>query len=120
MPKYQTALAVPLDLTFQALGDPTRRAMVEELSRGPATVTDLATALKARKPISLPAVMQHLAILEGSGLVASEKIGRTRTCRIEPKALRSVEDWVIERRATWERRFDRLASFLDETKPEDE
>jgi DNA-binding transcriptional ArsR family regulator len=98
----------PLDRVFQALADPTRRVMVERLSRGPATVGTLARPLT----ISLPAVMQHLQVLEASGLVRSEKVGRVRTCRIEPKALRTVEHWVARRRASWERRLDRLGDYL--------
>jgi DNA-binding transcriptional ArsR family regulator len=98
----------PLDLTFQALADPTRRAIVERLARGPASVSDLARPFA----ISLPAVMQHLAVLEGSGLVVSEKTGRVRTCRIEPKALDPVETWINARRTEWERRLDRLGAYL--------
>lgn len=101
-----------LDLAFQALADPSRRAMVDRLVRGPATVSELAKPLA----MSLPGVMQHLAVLEASGLVVSQKVGRTRTCRIEPKALNQAEHWIGERRALWERRLDRLGQFLDETK----
>jgi DNA-binding transcriptional ArsR family regulator len=101
-----------LDLTFQALADPTRRAMVERLSRSPASVSDLARPLS----MSLPAVMQHLAVLEGSGLVVSEKIGRVRTCRIEPRALSLAEQWINSRRAEWEQKLDRLGVYLDELK----
>jgi DNA-binding transcriptional ArsR family regulator len=97
-----------LDLTFQALADPTRRVMVERLSRGPASVSELAQPLA----MSLPAVLQHLQVLEASGLVRSEKVGRVRTCRIEPKALRSAEQWINERRSSWERRLDRLGDYL--------
>ncbi|MBB4637624.1 ArsR/SmtB family transcription factor [Longimicrobium terrae] len=97
-----------LDLLFHALADPTRRVMVERLSRGPVSVSDLAQPLT----ISLPAVMQHLRVLEESGLVRSEKVGRVRTCRIEPAALRSAEQWIMDRRATWEHRLDRLGEFL--------
>ncbi len=97
-----------LDLTFQALADPSRRAMVERLSRGPASVGELARPLA----MSLPAVMQHLRVLEASGLVRSEKVGRVRTCRIEPAALRTAEEWIGERRASWERRLDRLGEVL--------
>lgn len=100
-----------LDLAFQALADPSRRAMVDRLAQGPASVSELAKPLA----MSLPAVMQHLQVLEASGLVVSEKIGRVRTCRIEPKALTQAEQWISERRALWERRLDRLAQFLDET-----
>jgi DNA-binding transcriptional ArsR family regulator len=101
-----------LDLAFQALADPSRRAMVDRLVQGPATVSELAKPLA----MSLPGVMQHLAVLEASGLVISEKIGRTRTCRIEPKRLSQAEQWIAERRTLWERRLDRLGQFLDETK----
>lgn len=100
-----------LDLAFQALADPSRRAMVDRLAQGPASVSELARPLA----MSLPAVMQHLQVLEASGLVVSEKIGRVRTCRIEPKALSQAEQWIAERRALWERRLDRLGQFLDET-----
>ena len=100
----------PLDLLFQALADPTRRAMVERLSRGPASVSELAQPLA----MSLPAVVQHLQVLEASGLVRSEKVGRVRTCRIEPAALRTAEQWIAERRTSWERRLDRLGDYLAE------
>lgn len=99
-----------LDRTFQALGDPTRLEMVDRLSRGPATVSALARPLA----MSLPAVLQHLHVLEASGLVRSEKVGRVRTCRIEPAALRTAERWIARRRAGWERRLDRLGDFLAE------
>jgi DNA-binding transcriptional ArsR family regulator len=103
--------AAKLDGVFQALADPTRRVMVERLSRGgPSSVSALARPLA----MSLPAVMQHLRVLEASGLVRSEKVGRVRTCRIEPAALRSVERWVAGRRASWERRLDRLGDYLAE------
>jgi DNA-binding transcriptional ArsR family regulator len=98
-----------LDLVFQALADPTRRVMVERLSRGPATVSDLAKPLR----MSLPGVMQHLQVLEASGLVQSEKIGRVRTCRIEPKVLSHAERWFTSQRASWERKLDRLGAMLD-------
>jgi DNA-binding transcriptional ArsR family regulator len=83
-----------LDLMFQALADPSRRVMVERLTRGPASVSELAKPLA----MSLPAVVQHLHVLESSGLVRSEKVGRVRTCHIEAKALRSAEQWIAERR----------------------
>jgi DNA-binding transcriptional ArsR family regulator len=104
----------PLDLAFQALADPTRRAMVERLTRSPASVSDLARPLS----MSLPAVMQHLAVLEGSGLVVSEKIGRVRMCRIEPRALSLAEQWINARRTEWERRLDRLGDYLEHLKKE--
>lgn len=100
-----------LDRAFTALGDPTRRAIVERLAGGPATVSELAAPL----PMSLPAVMLHLKVLEESGLVASQKKGRVRTCRIEPEALSLAEAWVSERRRLWERRLDRLDTLLDST-----
>ena len=100
--------SVGLDLVFHALADPARRGMVERLSRGPATVSELASPL----PMSLPAVVQHLQVLEASGLVRSEKVGRVRTCRIEPQALGSAERWINDRRTTWERRLDRLGEYL--------
>src|SRR3954471_23329932 len=111
MLKYQ-----PLDLAFQALGDPTRRALVERLAASPATVSELAQPL----PMSLPAVMLHLKVLEESGLVKSEKVGRVRTCRIEPQMLSQTEHWIAERRRMWQRNLDRLGTFLDQTKPENE
>ena len=88
--------------------------MVDRLAQGPATVSELAKPLA----MSLPGVMQHLAVLEASGLVVSEKVGRVRTCRIEPKAMTQAERWIAERRAQWERRLDRLGQFLEETKDE--
>jgi DNA-binding transcriptional ArsR family regulator len=103
-----------LDLAFQALADPTRRAMVKRLTRSPASVSDLARPLT----MSLPAVLQHLAVLESSGLVVSEKIGRVRMCRIEPKALTLAEQWINARRTEWERRLDRLGDYLEDLKKE--
>ena len=99
-----------LDLMFQALADPARRGMVERLTRGPASVSELAEPLD----MTLSAVVQHLAVLEASGLVRTAKIGRVRTCQIEPKALRTAEQWIAERRTLWERRFDRLGAYLAE------
>ena len=98
-----------LDRVFQALADPSRRVIVERLCLGPASVKELAQPLA----MSLPAVLQHLQLLEASGLVKSEKTGRVRTCRIEPVALRNAEDWIAGRRTNWERRVDRLADYLD-------
>src|SRR5438105_8861659 len=99
-----------LNLVFQALADPTRRLMVERLCRGPASVTELAQPFA----MSLPAVVQHLQVLEASGLVRSEKVGRVRTCHIETDTLRGAERWIGERRTTWERRFDQLGAYLAE------
>jgi DNA-binding transcriptional ArsR family regulator len=102
-----------LDLVFQALSDPSRRGMLERLTRGPASVSELARPLG----MSLPAVLQHVDVLETSGLVRSEKVGRVRTCHIETKTLRNAEKWISRRRTTWERRLDRLGEFLAETEP---
>lgn len=112
MPNHPPAL----DQMFQALADPTRRAMVERLSRGPASVSDLARPLR----MSLPAVMQHLAMLEGAGLVRSQKVGRVRTCRMQPEALSLAEQWINARRTEWERRLDRLGDYLAEQKTQGE
>jgi DNA-binding transcriptional ArsR family regulator len=99
-----------VDLLFQALADPSRRAMVERLTRGPASVSELARPLA----MSMPAVVQHLHVLERSGLVRSEKVGRVRTCTVEPAALRTAEGWIAERRTAWEQRLDRLGEYLAE------
>ena len=97
-----------LNQVFHALADPTRRGMVERLVRGPATVSELSRPLD----MSLPAVLQHLQVLEASGLVRSEKAGRVRTCRIEPDALRAAEAWLTGQRTAWETRLDRLGDYL--------
>jgi len=102
-----------LDGVFRALADPTRRAMVERLSRAPAAVSELAQP----HAMSLAAVMQHLQVLQQTGLVRTEKIGRTRTCRIEAGALDLAGKWIADRRALWERRLDRLGEILAETPP---
>ena len=114
--KYMLNYQAPLDLAFQALADPARRAIMDRLTLGPASVSELAKPL----PMSLPAVMLHLKVLEESGLVKSEKQGRVRTCRIEPQMLSQAERWITERRQMWERNLDRLGAFLEETKPEHE
>lgn len=103
-----------LDSVFRALSDATRRAIVERLTSGPISVSSLAEPLD----MSLPAVMQHLAVLEDSGLVRSEKIGRTRTCRIEPKTLQLAERWIVDRRVFWERNLDSLGEYLSSEEPE--
>src|SRR5262245_47440233 len=104
-----------LDRLFHALADPARRAMVERLSHGPAAVSELARPL----PMSLPSVMQHLGVLEAAGLVRSEKIGRVRTCAIEPRALSRAEQWINARRTEWEQRLDRLGAYLETLKGEE-
>ena len=106
--KYMLNQSTELDHLFQALADPARRAIMERLSRGPAAVSELARPL----PMSLPAVMQHLGVLEAAGLVRSEKVGRVRTCVIEPRALTQVEQWINARRIEWEARLDRLGGYL--------
>jgi DNA-binding transcriptional ArsR family regulator len=103
----------PLDRVFHALSDPTRRQMLERLARTPASVSELAAPLT----MSLAAVVQHVQVLEASGVVRTEKIGRTRMCRLEPKALGAAERWFAERRALWERRFDLLEDLLEEEPP---
>jgi DNA-binding transcriptional ArsR family regulator len=101
-----------LDRVFHALSDPSRRTMIERLSRGPASVSELAEPLD----MSLAAVVQHLQVLEDSGVVRSEKLGRVRTCRIESAALSTAESWIAKRRALWERRLDSLGELLAERK----
>ena len=101
-----------LDRAFQALADPVRRGMLARLSRGPASVSELAQPLT----ISLPAVLQHLKALEDSGLVHSEKKGRVRTVRMDSGTLASAEAWIVERRTEWEARADRLEDYLSTLK----
>ena len=104
----QSGSADCLDRVFQALADPTRRGIVDRLSRSPASVSELAEPFA----MSLPAVVQHLQVLEASGLVRSEKSGRVRTCRVDPKAMQMAEHWINERRTMWARRLDRLGELL--------
>jgi DNA-binding transcriptional ArsR family regulator len=103
-----------LDRLFQALADPTRRAIVERLSRGDASVSALAAPLA----MSLAAVVQHIQVLEESGAVVSEKVGRVRTCRIDSRVLGAAEDWIAQRRRFWERNLDRLGAVLAEQRPD--
>lgn len=100
-----------LDRVFQALADPGRRLMVERLSRGPASVSELGRPLD----MSLAAVLQHVQVLEACGLIRSTKSGRTRTCSINPETLRSAEAWIADRRSVIERRLDRLGDYLEKT-----
>jgi DNA-binding transcriptional ArsR family regulator len=97
-----------VDEVLHALADPTRRRIVEALGTGPASVSELAKPL----PMSLPAVVQHLQVLESCGLVRSQKVGRVRTCHLDVKRLDTVQDWIDARRAAWERRLDRLGDYL--------
>ncbi len=105
-----------LDLRFHALSELARRTMIDRLARGPASVSELAVPLD----MSLPAVLQHLKVLEESGLVTSEKKGRVRTCRISQDAFGETEHWLAQRRAMWEPRLDRLGVYLDEIQQKDE
>ncbi len=98
-----------LDRLFHALSDPARRAILERLSLAPVSVSGLARPL----PMSLPAVLQHLHVLDGTGLIRSEKVGRVRTCAIEPAALGRAEQWINARRTEWEHRLDRLGECLE-------
>jgi len=107
---------IDLDRTFQALADKSRRTMVERLTLGPASVSELAEPLA----MSLAAVLQHVQVLESSGLVTTEKVGRTRTCRIEGTAMTAAEQWISDRRRSWEDRLDRLGDLLNEGAPTEE
>ena len=97
-----------IERIFHALGDPTRRAMVERISQGPISVSRLAEPLD----MTLAAVVQHLQVLEESGLVKTEKTGRVRTCSIDPGGLAVMERWIAERRSVWDKRLDRLGDLL--------
>ena len=100
----------PLDAMFQALADPSRRSMIERLSRGPASVSQLAEPLA----MSMPAVMQHLTVLEASGIVRTSKTGRVRSCELAPAAFTAAQTWIQDRRLVWEQRLDRLEILLAE------
>jgi len=104
--------SVQLDRVFRALGDPTRRAVIKRLSRGPAPVSELAEPFD----MALPSFLQHLKVLEGSGLVRSRKAGRVRTYEVSPSQLKAAEGWMAEQRAVWERRFDQLDEYLETLK----
>jgi DNA-binding transcriptional ArsR family regulator len=101
---------------FHALGDPTRRTILEKLTAGPVSVSQLAAPLK----MTLAAVVQHLQVLEESRLVRTEKLGRVRTCRIDPAGLAVAEQWIADRRSLWEKRLDRLGDLLADDLPDDE
>jgi DNA-binding transcriptional ArsR family regulator len=98
-----------LDTAFHALSDPTRRAVVGRLMRGPAPVKELAKPFD----MGLPSFMKHLKVLEKSGLIRSEKVGRVRTCRVRTEQLTAAETWLSEQRALWEARTDRLADYVE-------
>jgi DNA-binding transcriptional ArsR family regulator len=108
--KYMLDQTIDLDRTFQALADKSRRTMVERLTLGPASVSELAEPLA----MSLAAVVQHVQVLEACGVVTTEKVGRTRICRIEPAAMTAAERWIADRRRGWEARLDRLGDVLNE------
>ncbi len=108
----QTAGPQPVDPIFRALADPTRRHVLERLSRSPASVSELAAPFE----MALPSFLQHLRILEDSGLVRSSKIGRVRTYKLAPKRLKAAEDWLSRQRSLWERRLDQLDAYLLELK----
>jgi DNA-binding transcriptional ArsR family regulator len=108
--KYVLDQIVDLDRTFQALADKSRRTMVERLTLGPASVSELAQPLA----MSLAAVVQHVQVLEACGVVKTEKVGRTRMCRIDPAAMTAAEQWITDRRRGWEVRLDRLGDILNE------
>jgi DNA-binding transcriptional ArsR family regulator len=99
---------VDVDRILGALGDPTRRRIIEMLGNGPAPVSELAAPFA----MSLPAVMQHLRVLEDSGLIASTKVGRVRTCSLQADRLMTVEEWIEARRKAWDARLDRLGTVL--------
>ena len=101
-----------IDRVFAALADPTRRSIVSRLSRGPASVSEIAAPLK----MSLAAVVQHIQILEHSTVISTRKQGRIRTCRIEPSTLASAEEWLKDRRSMWESQFDLLGEVLRQEK----
>jgi DNA-binding transcriptional ArsR family regulator len=107
--KHMLNHPIDLDRVFQALADPTRRGMLERLGRAPATVSELAAPIA----ISLAAVVQHVQTLEASGLVRTEKIGRTRTCHIDTNTLAAAEQWLEARRSQWNTHLDRLGDYLD-------
>src|SRR5471030_3158913 len=108
--KQMLEQTIDLDRTFQALADRSRRSMVERLTSGPASVSELARPLS----MSLAAVVQHVQVLEACGVVKTEKVGRTRLCRIEPAAMTAAEQWITDRRRGWEARLDRLGDVLNE------
>jgi DNA-binding transcriptional ArsR family regulator len=103
-----------LDHAFQALADPTRRAVIERLCRGPASVSELAKPFD----MTLAAVVQHVQVLEAAGLVQTSKVGRVRTVQIDPAGLRATEDWLSSRRTLVEQQLDRLGDLLAEPSPE--
>jgi DNA-binding transcriptional ArsR family regulator len=102
---------VTADQVFHGLADANRRAMIEHLTRGPATVSELAHLLG----VTVAATVQHLQVLQNCNLVSSQKVGRVRTCQVDPTGLRHAEAWLLRQRTTWEHRLDRLGAVLDES-----
>ncbi len=98
-----------LNSVFHALADPTRRAVIQQLGRGSATVSELAEPFN----MALPSFMKHIGVLEASGLIGSKKVGRVRTCKIKGKRMAAAETWMSEQRALWEGRLDRLSEYVE-------
>jgi DNA-binding transcriptional ArsR family regulator len=109
MPNQHAAL----DDVFYALADPTRRAVIRRLSKGPASVSELARPFK----MALPSFLQHVDVLEDSGLIKTKKVGRVRTCEFTPARLKAAEKWMAEQRSLWEQRLDRLDDYLNALDP---
>jgi DNA-binding transcriptional ArsR family regulator len=107
---------IALDNVFHALADPTRRAVLHRLSQGPASVKELAQPFE----MALPSFLQHLKVLESGGLIRSKKVGRVRTCEMEPAQLTSAEAWIAKQRSIWEGRLDRLEAYLSTLQAKDE
>jgi DNA-binding transcriptional ArsR family regulator len=105
-----------LDTVFHALGDPTRRAVVQQLVNAPASVKELARSFD----MALPSFMKHLAVLEDCGLITSAKVGRVRTCRLQPERLAAAEGWLSQQRILWEAQTDRLAEYVENQMPKEE
>lgn len=106
MAKY----SADLDKAFSALADPTRRAIVSRLCNGPKSVSELSEPFD----LALPSLLKHVRVLEHSGLVRSEKVGRVRTCKIEPHALQATEAWIHQHISVWENRLDRMEAHIEE------
>jgi len=105
----------PLDSVFHALADPTRRAVIQQLGQGTATISELAEPFD----MALPSFMKHISVLEASGLIGSKKVGRVRTCKIRPKKLATAEKWMNQQRELWKGRTDRLVEYVETQASED-
>lgn len=115
MPNYQNTPETPLDSVFHALADPTRRAVIQQLSKGPATVSELAAPFD----MALPSFLQHLKVLEDSGLMTSKKSGRVRTCEMDVQNLSAAGGWIDHQRAIWEGRLGRIDQYLNKIHPKE-